>query len=197
MISLKVGINLVNADSMTDRTFGPALHGFLDQVRDGHPDTPILLVSPIHCPSVEDHPGPNVARSDGTYGVVEGLDEVRITHLTLRKVRAAIEAIVDARRAAGDANLHYLDGLTLFGPDDVGDLPDLLHPNPAGYRRIGERFAAAAFGRRRPTRLTVPHFGRRRYRHGTAGVPWSGRPQRRQCIRGGHRVPLPPFARAG
>jgi len=52
VISLKVGINLVNADSMTDRTFGPALHGFLDQVRDGHPDTPILLVSPIHCPSV-------------------------------------------------------------------------------------------------------------------------------------------------
>ena len=77
--------------------------------------------------------------------MVEGLDEVRVTHLTLRKVRAAIEAIVDGRRAAGDAHLHYLDGLTLFGPDDVGDLPDLLHPNPAGYRRIGERFAAAAF----------------------------------------------------
>jgi len=150
VISLKVGINLVNADSMTDRTFGPALHGFLDQVRDGHPDTPILLVSPIHCPSVEDHPGPNVARSDGTYGVVEGLDEVRITHLTLRKVRAAIEAIVGARRAGGDEHLHYLDGLALFGPDDVGDLPDLLHPNPAGYRRIGERFAATAFATGRP-----------------------------------------------
>jgi len=113
--------------------------------RHGDPDTRILLVSPIHCPSVEDHPGPNVARRDGTFGVVEGLDEARVTHLTLQKVRAAIEAIVDGRRAAGDTNLHYLDGLTLFGPDDVGDLPDLLHPNPTGYRRIGERFAAAAF----------------------------------------------------
>ena len=145
VISLKVGINLVNADSMTDRTFGPALHGFLDQVRDGHPATPILLVSPIHCPSVEDHPGPNVAQPDGTYGVVDGLEEVRVTHPTLNKVRSTIETIVDGRRAAGDTNLHYLDGLTLFGPDDVGDLPDLLHPNAAGYRRIGERFAAAAF----------------------------------------------------
>ena len=46
---------------------------------------------------------------------------------------------------AGDANLHLLQGPDLFGPDDVGDLPDGLHPNPAGYQRIGERFHALAF----------------------------------------------------
>jgi lysophospholipase L1-like esterase len=45
----------------------------------------------------------------------------------------------------GDANLHYLDGLALFGPDDAGDLPDDLHPNAAGYARLGHRFAAHAF----------------------------------------------------
>jgi lysophospholipase L1-like esterase len=38
-----------------------------------------------------------------------------------------------------------LDGLALFGPDDAGDLPDALHPNAAGYRRMGERFHAMAF----------------------------------------------------
>jgi hypothetical protein len=36
--------------------------------------------------------------------------------------------------------------LELFGADDAGDLPDLLHPNAAGLARIGERFAAKAFG---------------------------------------------------
>jgi lysophospholipase L1-like esterase len=34
-----------------------------------------------------------------------------------------------------------VDGLELFGAADAGDLPDDLHPNPAGYRRMGERFA--------------------------------------------------------
>ena len=29
----------------------------------------------------------------------------------------------------------------LFGADDAADLPDDLHPNPAGYVRMGERFA--------------------------------------------------------
>ena len=49
------------------------------------------------------------------------------------------------RQAAGDANLHLLQGPDLFGPDDVGDLPDGLHPNAAGYQRMGERFHALAF----------------------------------------------------
>jgi len=59
--------------------------------------------------------------------------------------RATRIVVVEARRAEGDANLHVLDGLLLFGPDDVADLPDLLHPNPAGYRRMGERFHELAF----------------------------------------------------
>ena len=58
VISLKLGINLVNADLMRLRAFGPAVHGFLDTIRDGHPDTPLLVVSPIHCPIHEDTPGP-------------------------------------------------------------------------------------------------------------------------------------------
>ncbi|MGW4277768.1 SGNH/GDSL hydrolase family protein, partial [Streptomyces seoulensis] len=58
VISLKIGINLVNADLMRLRAFGPAVHGFLDTVRDGHPSTPLLVVSPILCPIHEDTPGP-------------------------------------------------------------------------------------------------------------------------------------------
>jgi hypothetical protein len=144
-ISLKVGINLVNGDTMRDRTFVPALHGFLDTIRDGHPDTPILVVSPIYCPSAETAPGPTVPGPDGRFVTVGGLEELRLTCLTLTKIRTAIADIVAARRSAGDAHLHHLDGLALFGPDDADDLPDDLHPNPAGYVRMGERFAAHAF----------------------------------------------------
>jgi hypothetical protein len=60
LISLKIGINLVNSDLMRLRALGPAVHGFLDTIRDGHPDTPLLVVSPIPCPIVEDAPGPTI-----------------------------------------------------------------------------------------------------------------------------------------
>jgi hypothetical protein len=145
VISLKVGINLVNADSMRERVFGPALHGFLDTVREGHPTTPILLTSPIFCPSVEDHPGPNVAGPDGRFTAVEGMEQYRMTCLTLTKIRSTIAAIVESRRSLGDPALHHLDGLDLFGADDAADLGDDLHPNAAGYARMGERFATLAF----------------------------------------------------
>src|SRR5262249_53891273 len=65
LISLKLGINLVNADSMRERTFVPAVHGFLDTIRDGHPTTPIAVVAPILCPAHEDHPGPTATQPDG------------------------------------------------------------------------------------------------------------------------------------
>ncbi|CAN5739879.1 SGNH/GDSL hydrolase family protein [soil metagenome] len=146
VISLKVGINIVNGDTMRDRTFGPAVHGFLDTIREGHPDTPILLVSPIFCPSAEDHPGPNVVSPDGKFVTVAGSEEIRQTCLTLRKVRAQLAAIVELRQAQGDAHLSYLDGLGLFGPQDADDLPDDLHPNAEGYVRMGHRFAEQAFG---------------------------------------------------
>ncbi len=145
LISAKVGINVVNADSLKERVFVPALHGFLDTIRERKPTTPILLVSPIFCPAAEDHVGPTVR--DGTrFIVLEAAPEVRPGSLTLRRIRTLIAKLVEQRRALGDTNLHYLDGLALFGEADVGDLPDALHPNTAGYARMGERFAALAFG---------------------------------------------------
>lgn len=59
LISVKIGINLVNADLMRLRAFTPAVHGFLDTVREGHPTTPLLVTSPILCPIHEDTPGPS------------------------------------------------------------------------------------------------------------------------------------------
>ncbi len=142
LISIKTGINVINMDSMRERVFVPALHGFLDTVREGKPDTPIVLISPIFCPSAEDAPGPTVPDEAGRFVTLPGHEEIREGCMTLRRVRELIATLVSARQEAGDHKLHYLDGLELFGAEDAGDLPDDLHPNPAGYARMGERFAA-------------------------------------------------------
>lgn len=63
LLSVKIGINLVNADLMRLRAFTPAVHGFLDTIREGHPTTPLLVVSPIWCPIHEDTPGPSAPTS--------------------------------------------------------------------------------------------------------------------------------------
>ncbi len=145
LISLKLGINVVNADSMRERTFVPAVHGLLDTIRDGHPDTPILVISPIVCPAAEEHPGPTVPTDDGLFGVIERPDELAVGALTLARIRELLQSVVASRTNSGDANLHYLHGFELFGPDEADDLPDGLHPSAAGYLLIGERFHAAAF----------------------------------------------------
>ncbi|QNP74166.1 lipase [Streptomyces roseirectus] len=153
LITLKVGINIVNADAMRMRAFGPAVHGFLDTIRDGHPDTPILLISPIHCPIHETTPGPGAldlpAFAAGTLRFLATGDpgEAAKGRLTLVTIREALERIVTQRAAEGD-KLAYLNGLDLYGPDDKDlPLPDDLHPDTATHRRMGERFAERVWGR--------------------------------------------------
>jgi GDSL-like lipase/acylhydrolase family protein len=145
LVSLKLGINIVNADSLRERTFFPSVHGFLDTIRARLPEVPIVVITPITCPVVEDHPGPTGVDGAGQCSVVERPAELALGALTLRRIRELEAEIVAARRAAGDPNLHLVQGPELFGPDDVADLPDGLHPNHDGYQRIGERFHALAF----------------------------------------------------
>jgi lysophospholipase L1-like esterase len=144
LISLKCGINPVNGDTLRLRTFGPALHGFLDTVREGHPDTPLLVISPILCPAHEDAPGPTDS-TDGKASSAASPVAAAQGALTLNQIRGIITDVVKVRRNAGDTNLHYLDGRELFNEADLDDLPDGLHPNAAGYVRMGERFAKLAF----------------------------------------------------
>ncbi|MFE2066345.1 GDSL-type esterase/lipase family protein [Streptomyces sp. NPDC059467] len=152
LISLKLGINVVNADLMRLRAFGPAVHGFLDTVREGHPETPLLVVSPILCPIHEDTPGPTAmdlsAFGEGrlTFTAVGDPADRANGKLTLTVIRDELARIV-AQRSAEDPHLHYLDGRALYGEADAAELPlpDQLHPDAATHRRIGERFAGLAF----------------------------------------------------
>lgn len=140
LITLKVGINIVNTGGFRVRTFIPAVHAFLDTVREGHPDTPIVLISPIICPAHEDAPGPTEwsehGQALGTSVPRRPLDG----QLTLGDIRAILETVV-RDRSPHDSALRYLDGRELFGPDDLAHLPDGLHPDPAGYTLMGERMA--------------------------------------------------------
>lgn len=139
LISLKLGINVVNTASYTARTFGPAVHGFIDTIRDAHKTTPILVISPVSCPAHEDNPGPSETSPDG---MVQGQPFSRhswIGELTLRGIREILSELV-AVRAATDPNIHYLDGLQLFNETEALTMPDGIHPDASGYRTIAANF---------------------------------------------------------
>lgn len=147
LISLKIGINLVNQDLLRRRALGPAVHGWLDTIRDGHPTTPIRLVSPIHCAMHESVPGPTVpdlaALAEGRVAFLAGGDPADVARgaLTLQVVRDVLAEAVTRR---DDPHLTYVDGLALYGAEDELrlPLPDHLHPDSATHRLLGERFAA-------------------------------------------------------
>ena len=56
-----------------------------------------------------------------------------------------VSAVIAQRRDDGDSNLHYLDGLELFGEENAADLLDDLHPSGDGYVCMGERFYEKVF----------------------------------------------------
>ncbi|MFJ4552998.1 GDSL-type esterase/lipase family protein [Streptomyces sp. NPDC088817] len=150
LISVKIGINVVNTDAMRLRAFTPAVHGFLDTIREGHPTTPLLVVSSILCPVQEDTPGPLAPDfTDGTlrFRATGDPAERAAGRLTLGVIRQELARIVE-RRAADDPNLHHLDGRELYGEADYAELPlpDEVHPDPAAHRRIADNFARLAFG---------------------------------------------------
>ena len=145
-ISLELGINVVNLDSMRERTFIAALHGFLDIIREGHPHTPILIVSPLLCPVHEHNPGPTMWGTDGVIFAPARGGDISSGALTVSRVRQLIDTAVTRRRAAGDGSLHVLDGRVLLGSGDVDNLHDGLHPSVAGQAKIAERFVESVFG---------------------------------------------------
>ncbi|MCL4545524.1 MAG: GDSL-type esterase/lipase family protein [Chloroflexi bacterium] len=126
-LSMCVGINIYGAASLSPRTFKSAIIGFVAIVRERHPVTPFIVMSPICSPTREDTP-----------------DAVGFT---LKGMREEVAGAVEILRSAGDQHLHYVDGLTIFGSELAHFLPDGLHPNAEGYIRLGERFIDKAASR--------------------------------------------------
>ena len=114
VISVALGINVVNADAMRLRAFIPAVHGFLDTIRDGHPDTPLHLITPIWCGIHEDTPGPGIiepqsfATATLLFGAAGTPGDTAAGRLTLEVIR---DALADIYAHRDDPNLHLVDGL--------------------------------------------------------------------------------------
>lgn len=144
LISVKIGINLLNMDAMRRRNFIPALHGFLDTIRDGHPVTPLLVSTPVFLPIGEDTPGPHHITPEYKMRARPRPEELKKDALTMKVIRAAMSEVI-ASRQQSDANLYFLDGLTLLSSADAALFPDDLHPNLEGNRLLAERFHTAVF----------------------------------------------------
>lgn len=138
-ISLKLGINLHNMTSATHRTFAPMAMGFIQTIREGHPNTPILIVSPIW--------GAWREHGSGGPNPFVPMEAAHPMFPTLVDMRSALERVVALLVAEGDRHLFYISGLELFSEADQGMMPDLLHPNGDGYELMGQRFAKLAFGK--------------------------------------------------
>ncbi|GGU51237.1 GDSL-type esterase/lipase family protein [Streptomyces lavendofoliae] len=93
---------------------------FVALVRRGHPDTPLLVLSPLLRPEAE-----ATANALGA---------------TLDDLRTAMEEAVRDLAAAGDERLALLPGRDVLG---AGHLADGLHPDDAGHARVAAAVTAA------------------------------------------------------
>jgi len=127
VISLSHGTNCWSRTPHAAAMVRAGLEAFLDIVRQGHPDTPIVVASPVVRPDAEATPNRLGA--------------------TLADLRSAIEDVV-AARIGQDARLSLVPGADLLRPDQ---LPDGIHPGDEGHTALaaalGPVVAAAAAGR--------------------------------------------------
>jgi len=113
LISMCLGINIYGSGSLNQRTFYAGILGFVQIVREKHPTTPIVLISPIYSPGRE--------------------TELNAVGFSLRQMRDEVERAVETLKAHGDKNVSYINGLDVFDSDNAHLLPDDLHPNSEGY----------------------------------------------------------------
>ena len=109
LVTACLGINPYAHGSLNEHTYQASVIGLVRIVREGNPDTPIVVMSTVYCPEREGQPGP--------------------AGMTLHDYRTETEQAVARVRDHGDDLLYFIDGLSLFGPDDE-DL--LLEPEGMG-----------------------------------------------------------------
>jgi lysophospholipase L1-like esterase len=128
VISITHGTNCWNRVPHSVGMFREGLEAFLDVVRQGHPETPVLVVSPVVRPDAETVPNRLGA--------------------SLSDLRAVMEDVVAERIQAGDESLEIMPGRELITEDQ---LDDGIHPNDDGHAAlaaaIGPRVAALVAAR--------------------------------------------------
>ena len=123
MITVAHGTNCWTRIPHSAAMMAAGFDAFLTVLRQGHPSTPIVVVSPVIRPDAEATPNRLGA--------------------TLADLRDAIEDVT-ARR--GDVEL--VRGLPVLGAED---LPDGIHPGDDGHRALATAVGAAVAGALRRT----------------------------------------------
>jgi hypothetical protein len=119
LISLCLGINIYGGETFSGRTLPGQIEEFISTVRDGHPHTPMVVITPLPAPDLEGKPN--------------------ALGLTLDDIRACVEL---GARSLGDPDLQLIDGRTVLSAEEAQNLyVDDVHPGPDGYRLIAERLA--------------------------------------------------------
>lgn len=121
-ISICAGVNIQGGSTLNARTFPAMLAGFIRIIREKHERTPVVVVSPVYAPQRDRENTPNAVG------------------LCMKDMRTHVRAVVDALQRCGDEHLAYVDGLDVFGPELAEYLPDGLHPDAEGYKRLARNF---------------------------------------------------------
>ena len=120
VISLAWGTNCWAQIEMDAAYIRELMRLFLGMVRRGHPDTPILVITPVIRPAAEE------ARN----GSGATLSDLR------RGLEDAVHTFQDRH---ADSHLHVLSGGDLITTEQLD--PDGIHPNDAGHAAIGRAAA--------------------------------------------------------
>ncbi len=113
LLTVAFGTNCWTRTPHSVGLFAEGLRAFLAVVREGHPHTPIVAVSPILRADAESTPNRLGA--------------------TLADLRAAFEEVVRERRASGDGSIRLVSGLALVARDRF---PDGIHPDDEGHAQL-------------------------------------------------------------
>ena len=123
LISVSHGTNCWTRVPHDAALFRAGLEAFLEIVREGHPQTPMVAISPVLRADAEATPN--------RLGV------------TLAELRAAFEDAVEARMRAGDTRLECVPGLALLPPER---LPDGIHPDDEGHAQLARALGPVLSG---------------------------------------------------
>ncbi|MFE5937852.1 GDSL-type esterase/lipase family protein [Streptomyces sp. NPDC056470] len=120
LVTLAFGTNCWSTAPSSAGWLYETVRAYVGLVRRGHPDAPLLILSPVLRPEAETAPNALGA--------------------TLEDLRTAMEHAGRDLAAEGDSRLFVLSGRPLLDPED---LADGLHPNDRGHARMAAAVADA------------------------------------------------------
>ena len=120
VISISHGTNCWTRIPYSTSLFREHTRAFVTLVRQGHPETPIVITSPILRPDAETTPN--------------------LLGATLVDLRRAMEEVARELIGEGDERLSLVEGGDLIRPDD---LPDGIHPGDRGHEVLARVFGGA------------------------------------------------------